>query len=412
MTETVDVAIVGAGVIGLTIALTLAAEGREVMLIDPAAPGSGASFGNAGTIADYAVQPVGTPDVLRNLPSLLFDRNSPLSIRRAALPSLAPWLLKFAHQSLPDAARRNAQAIAALMAGAAPAWSDLLVQVGATPYMKQRGCLYLYESKSGFEAAKADLAFRKTLGVAVEMVDPATLATMEPGLPIMDGGAAFFPQAVFLTDPGAVMAKIAQSILAMGVQHRKAKVTRLQRGPSGVHLTGTGLAVTAHQVVIAAGAHSRVLAAMAGDRIPLETERGYHLEWDGQGERVSRPSCPTSRGFYLCPMAGRLRVAGTVELGGVNAPLSRHRVDKLAAGARAIFPDLGKPDREWLGFRPSLPDSIPVIGPSRGGSDVVLAFGHGHVGVTLAPVTARIVADALGGRTPQAAASMASPLRF
>jgi D-hydroxyproline dehydrogenase len=143
------------------------------------------------------------------------------------------------------------------------------------------------------------------------------------------------------------------------------------------------------------------LARMVGDRVPLDTERGYHLEWDMEAPRLSRPACPTSRGFYLCPMEGRLRVAGTVELGGVEAPASRHRLDRLEMGTRALFPDLGKPDREWMGFRPSMPDSLPVIGYSKGGPEVIHAFGHGHIGLTLAPITARIVADLVAGKEPE-----------
>jgi D-amino-acid dehydrogenase len=172
------------------------------------------------------------------------------------------------------------------------------------------------------------------------------------------------------------------------------------------------LDVTARRVVIAAGAHSKVLARMAGDRVPLETERGYHVEWDMDTPRLSRPCCPTSRGFYFCPMQGRLRVAGTVELGGVTAPASPHRIAKLVEGARAFFPDLGPPDREGRGFRPSRPDSLPVIGNSRGGDEVIHAYGHGHVGLTMAPVTAQMVADLAAGRTPEAAITPCLPSRF
>jgi D-amino-acid dehydrogenase len=133
----------------------------------------------------------------------------------------------------------------------------------------------------------------------------------------------------------------------------------------------------------------------------LDTERGYHAEWDMAAPRLTRPACPTSRGFYLCPMSGRLRVAGTVELGGLTLPPSPHRIAKLVEGARAIFPDLGEPSRDWMGFRPSMPDSLPVIGPSRGGADIIHAYGHGHIGLTLAPITARLVAALVAGRTPE-----------
>jgi D-amino-acid dehydrogenase len=410
--ESTEIAVIGAGVIGLAIAHRLALDGREVVIIDPEVPGSGASYGNAGTIADYAIQPVGTPDVLLSLPSLLFDRNSPLAIRRAALPSLAPWLLRFARQSLPGAARRNAQAIAALMAEALPGWDALAAQIGGENLMQRRGCLYVYESLAGFKAAQNDLAYRRDLGVAVEMLSSAELGAMEPGLPDMAGGAAYFPKAVFFADPGEMVGRLAIAAKAAGVAFVSARADGLKRLDGRVHLTGQGLAMTARRVVIAAGAHSKALARAAGDPVPLDTERGYHVEWDMETPRLTRPCCPTSRGFYFCPMSGRLRVAGTVELGGLTAPPSRHRVEKLIEGARAFFPDLGEPDRDWMGFRPSMPDSLPVIGPSRGGDEIIHAYGHGHVGLTLAPVTARLVADLMSGRDPGPILTPCLPTRF
>ena len=401
MTERIstDIAIIGAGVIGMAIAERLLAEGRDVVVIDPNPPGSGASYGNAGTIADYAVMPVGSPEVLRNLPSLLFDRDSPLAIRRVALPSLAPWLLRFAAQSLPGPTRRNAAAIAALLADASPSWEALAERLGAQDIVQRRGCLYLYETAKGFHAAKSGLTARQTMGIPVELLTPAELAALEPGLPNMSGGAAFFPKAVFLSDPGVVMAALAKAVFA-AAQFVQARVDRIARGANGVTLTGDGLHLTARKVIIAAGAHSKALARQAGDRVPLDTERGYHVEWDMPIPPITRPACPTSRGFYLCPMQGRLRVAGTVELGGLTAPPSPHRIAKLVQGARALFPQLGEPARDWMGFRPSMPDSLPVIGPSRAGGDIINAFGHGHIGVTLAPITGRIVADLVAGRHP------------
>jgi D-amino-acid dehydrogenase len=410
--ETTEIAVIGAGVIGLAIAHRLALAGHEVVVIDPALPGSGASYGNAGTIADYAIQPVGTPDVLRNLPSLLFDRTSPLSIRRAALPSLAPWLLRFARQSLPGAARKNAEAIAALMASALSGWEDLAAQIGGEDLMRRRGCMYLYETQAGFKAAQNDLSFRRGLGVSVELLTSSELAQMEPGLPGFAGGAAYFPKAVFFNDPGEMVQRLAAAARGAGVGFVTARVEGLGRDLGRVRLTGAGLNLTARRVIIAAGAHSKALARAAGDRVPLDTERGYHVEWDMETPRLTRPCCPTSRGFYFCPMSGRLRVAGTVELGGLTAPPSRHRIEKLIEGARAFFPDLGAPDRDWMGFRPSMPDSLPVIGPGRGGAEIIHAYGHGHVGLTLAPVTAKLVADLVAGRPPGVEIEPCLPTRF
>lgn len=410
VTHQTEIAIIGAGVVGLAIAERLLAEGREVTLIDPNPPGSGASYGNAGTIADYATLPVGTPDVLRNLPSLLFDRNSPLAIRRAALPSLAPWLLRFAVQSLPANARRNASAIAALLADACPLWEALADRIGGTAILQKRGCLYLYETEAGFRAAHADMAYRRSLGISVDLIRPHELRQLEPGLPEVAGGAAYFPKAVFMADPGQMVSRLAESLTKAAIL--PAQVTDLARRNGGVHLTGPDLNVQARRVVLAAGAHSRDLARQAGDRVPLDTERGYHVEWDMPRLPVTRPTCPTTRGFYLCPMSGRLRVAGTVELGGLRAPPSPHRIERLIEGARTIFPDLPEPSRHWMGFRPSLPDSLPVIGPSRGGDDVIHAYGHGHIGLTLAPVTACLVADLIARRTPQRDISATRADRF
>ncbi len=410
--DQVEIAVIGAGVVGLAIAHRLAAAGREVLLIDPAEPGSGASFGNAGTVADYAVQPVGTPDVLKALPSLLFDQNSPLSIRRAALPTLAPWLLRFAQQSLPGAARRNAGVLAGLLADSSNRWRDLAAGIGGAELMQERGCIYWYQTDRALKSAKADLAFRRGLGVAVELLSARELQTLEPGLPVSEGGGAFFPKARFMSDPGAMVARLATAARAQGAEVRQARVTRLIRDMSGLRLEGPGLTLRAAKVVIAAGAHSRDLARQAGDRVPLDTERGYHLEWDMDVARLTRPVCPTARGFYLCPMQGRLRVAGTVELGGLAAPPSAHRLARLEEGARSIFPDLPAPSRNWMGFRPSIPDSLPVIGPSPSGGNVIHAYGHGHIGLTLAPITAALVEQCLGGDWSDPRLNALRPDRF
>jgi D-hydroxyproline dehydrogenase len=406
-----EIAVVGAGVIGLAVAEALVAEGREVVLIDPNPPGSGASYGNAGTIADYAVMPVGSPEVLRRLPSLLLDRNSPLAIRRAGLIALLPWLARFLAQSRPAAAARNTAALAGLVAGAGALWRELAERIGAGGMVQDRGCLYLHDTAAALREAHGDMAARREWGVASEVISASELAALEPGLPANHAGATFFPGACFLSDPGQVMERLHAAAMCHA-GFLTGRVDRLTRQYDGVMLEGEGFRLRALRVVLATGAHGRALARMAGDRVPLETERGYHVEWDMRRPRLSRPACPVTRGFYLCPMTGRLRVAGTVELGGLEAPPSPHRIARLIEGAREIFPDLGEPDRTWMGFRPSLPDSLPVIGPSAGGGEVIHAFGHGHIGLTLAPITARLVADLIAGREPERDIAPLSAGRF
>ncbi len=405
-----EIAVIGAGVIGLACALRLHQAGHEVVLIDPNPPGSGASFGNAGTVADYATQPVGTPAVLKSVPQLLFNRASPLAIRPTALASLAPWLLRFGWQSLPRQAARNAAAIAGLLARAGPLWRDLAAEIGAGGLLRDNGAIYLYDGPKAAQAGARDMEQRRRLGVSVAMISAPELHALEPGLQHINAPAAYFPDALFMTDPGQMVAALAAAVAAVPIlPHR---ITRLAPEGRDIVLAGAGFALRARKVVLAAGAHSRALAAQLGDKIPLDTERGYHVEWDMDVPPLSRPVCPVSRGFYLCPMQGRLRAAGTVELGGLTHPPNRARIDLLVAGARKVFPDLPEPVRDWMGFRPSLPDSLPVIGQSPRCAGVIHAFGHGHIGMTLAPITARMVCDSVAGRLSAPDRHATRPERF
>ncbi|MFD1983823.1 NAD(P)/FAD-dependent oxidoreductase [Mesorhizobium newzealandense] len=396
--EKVEIAVVGAGVVGLATALRLAAEGREVLLIDPNEPGSGASFGNAGTIAEYACMPVGNPAVLRTLPKLLLDPDSPFSLRWPALFQLAPWLVSFVKQSLPAATRANALALAGLLAEALPAWEEMVTEAGLEDLMRRNGCLYLYRRESDFAAGAGGRAMRAGFGIHQEILTPDEVAALEPGLPASGTRGLYFPDSTNVTDPKTVMQRLLGAAIARGASVKQATITRLQAETGAVRLSGPGFGIKAGMVVIAAGAWSRALAAQAGDSVPLETERGYHLEFRTDAPLLTRPVCPVDLGFYMTPMAGRLRVAGTVELGGLAAPPNPRRLALLDRGVRQFFPNLSSSSSEWLGFRPSLPDSRPVIGPSPGNSRVIHAFGHGHLGLTLAPITARLVAELIGGR--------------
>lgn len=395
--ETVEIAIVGAGVVGLATALRLAGEGREVLLIDPNEPGSGASFGNAGTIAEYACMPVGNPAVLRALPKLLLNPDSPFSLRWPALFQLAPWLIRFVRQSLPEATRANGLAIAGLLAEALPAWGEMVQEAGLQDLLRRSGCLYLYRRESDFAASADGRALRAELGVHQQVLTAQEVAALEPRLQEMEARGLYFPDSMNVTDPSIVMRRLFDAAVARGASLARAEVIGLRASAGGVELSGADFRVKAKTVVIAAGARSRALAAQAGDRIPLEAERGYHLEFSTAAPLLNRPVCPVDLGFYMTPMTGRLRVAGTVELGGFVAPPNPRRLALLDRGVRQFFPQLGKPSSEWLGFRPSLPDSRPVIGRSRNSPQVIHAFGHGHLGLTLAPITARLIAELIAG---------------
>jgi len=408
------VAIVGAGVIGLATALRLLDDGREVVLIDPEEPGSGASFGNAGTIAGYGCVPVGTPDVLRSIPRLLFGRDSPFSMPPAALPAMLPWLWRFVRASTPAAAAASADALAALLAQAGPAWERRWAALHCDDLVRRAGCLYLYRQAPDVKAF--DFRQRARHGVHQQVLSPAEVAALEPALATSARHGLFFPDAVHIACPATLMQRMLADALKRGARHVRARANGLRPDGLGAMLDlereGRSERLRAGTVVIAAGAHSRALAQQAGEAVPLDTERGYHLEYVVDAPPVRRPVCPIERGFYMTPMRGRLRVAGTVELGGLARPADPKRWALLDRGARCLFPDLPDASSQWLGFRPSVPDSVPVIGRARGVPAAILAFGHGHLGLTLAAVTADLVAADVAGRADAASLAACSPRRF
>jgi glycine/D-amino acid oxidase-like deaminating enzyme len=407
-----NVAIVGAGIIGLAIAFRLAADGHEVVVVDPNEAGSGASYGNAGTLAPYACAPVGNPDVLRNLPNLLLNPDSPLTVRLAALPALVPWLLRFLWQSTPARARRSGHVLAGLLKEAMPAWRALAEQAQLTDLLRYEGCLYFYRGKMPQKDSEWGARLRNELGVRQEWLTSAEVARLEPALPRSAGGL-FFPDAAHTIDPAVMTRRLAAAADAKGASFERTRVDRLEPQDSGrIRLICRDRTIEARAVVLAAGAWSQSLAEQGGEDIPLDTERGYHIEFAMDACLINRPVSPVDLGFYITPMAGRLRVSGTVELGGLSAPLNPKQIALLERGVRKLFPDLGPVQSQWLGFRPSLPDSLPVIGPSRRYPNLIHAFGHGHLGMTLAGVTSRLVASLIERRNDGPDLSAFRPDRF
>ena len=408
-----DIVVLGGGVIGLSIALRMLNAGREVVLIDPEEPGTGTSFGNAGTVAEYAVLPVGSPEIIRQLPSLLFNKNSPIAIKRSAILSLCPWLIRFLYQSMPKNTARNAQAIASLLQGSRIRWEELSRQIGGESVLKTDGNIYLYNSNELLDAGIKDINKRKKLGLNAEILNIDELKKLEPNLNLSEGGASYFPDGAYMSDPGKMIKLILDATIDKGCQIIRQAATRIERTREGVkvHLEDQSTMLT-KQLIVATGAYSKKFAKQVGDNIPLDTERGYHVEYDMTKPLLNRPCCYASGGFYMSPMTGRLRVVGTVELGGLSPKISEHRVRYLEKGVSIFFPKLDSPSRTWLGFRPSIPDSRPVISESSKGNDIVYAFRHGHIGVTLAPITAEIVDSILTKSKPPISISDFSAMRF
>lgn len=412
MSHDAEIVVVGAGAVGLCTALQLRLEGRDVLLVDRNEPGLGASFGNAGVLAAYECIPVGTPSVLKSLPRLLFDPASPLSISFSSLPRLSPWLMKFARNSVERRAVRHAAALATLLKNSIAAYLPLLERAGAMPLLRREGALHLFQSKAALESAAWEEGLRRQLGIPMSVLDRPGLADLEPGLPQRYEHAILFPEAAHLSDPFALMRKLAQTFADLGGRLVRGDVKELSSSTNGVTISCDDAKLRAPTVVVALGAWSATLARCVGDRIPLETERGYHVEFPTSTPLLRRPVCPIALGFYLTPMEGRLRAAGTVELSSIHRPPNAQRLQWIESATRQLFPDLPPANAKWLGFRPSLPDSLPAIGRSPRARNVIYAFGHGHLGVTLAAVTARIVTDLIVENRDTPELDAVSPARF
>ncbi|WP_025597578.1 NAD(P)/FAD-dependent oxidoreductase [Burkholderia sp. WSM2230] len=394
------IAIIGAGFIGLASVAALMRDGHRVTLFDPAGVGQGASFGNAGTFAPYACIPVNNPSVFRDLPRFLLSNDSPFRLRWGYLPHLAPWLARFMMSSLPRRYEASAGALAALLAKAHDAYAPLLSDRQLARFVRPRECLYLYSSKASFDAAQASLALRRKLGVAFEVLDGAGIRALEPSLaPIFERGV-LFSHSWHFSDPQRFLQTLFEQLAAQGLTLERVAVDSIEAGAEGVTLNAGGLARSFSHVVVATGARSAQFARQCGDAVPLDTERGYHVRFPGAQQLISRPVGWAERGFYMTPMTDGLRVAGTVELAGFGDTKNRSLLDLLTFSSRRALPALQQPDSNWLGLRPTLPDGLPVLAASRASVRVIYAFGHQHLGVTLAGVSGRIVADLVAQRAP------------
>ena len=392
------VAVIGAGFVGLSSAYWLLRDGHQVTLYDPAGAAGGASFGNAGTFANYACIPVNNPTVFRDLPHYLLSGTSPLRLRWGYLPQLAPWLIGFLRSSTTARYTHSATALASLLGRAQQGYTDMVAEAGLDGFIRPRECLYLYSSMAAFEASKPTLELRRSLGVKSRILDQPEIRALEPALQALFARGALFEGSWHLSDPSAFLVALQSWLLAKGMQMRATSVRSIQPRSEGVVLN-TAEGSTQHDyVALCAGAHSKPLAAQCGDDVPLEAERGYHLMYPGTSHLISRPVGWAERGFYMTPMAQGIRVAGTVELAGLGPAKHQGLMDLLHFSSQKALPQLGAPTAPWLGFRPTLPDGLPVLGRSSASKRVVYAFGHQHIGLTLGGLSGMVVADQVADR--------------
>jgi len=413
-TPDIDVAIVGAGIIGLSTAFKLQEAGRTAVLFDRKGVAEETSRGNAGAFAFSDVIPLATSGVLRKLPRWLSDPLGPLSIRPEYLPQIAPWLLRFWRAGWPDKVAASLKAQSALMRVARTEAEALIANAGLDAMIRRDGVLELYESEAELRNTARDDAAKAAEGIEFRHVRGAELAELQPGLSPRITCGTFIPKWQTASDPYDYALAVGRAATERGASFRRAEVVQLRPQDDGVILElGDGSAVRAKQVVVAGGAWSKQLTSPLGDDIPLETERGYNTTLPGYSFDLKRQLVFGGHGFVATPLASGIRIGGAVELGGLKLPPNFQRAEVMLKKAAMFMPGLVTTGgTQWMGFRPSLPDSLPAIGFSRRSRNIVYAFGHGHLGLTQSAGTGQLVTELLTGAPPSLDLTPFSPQRF
>jgi D-amino-acid dehydrogenase len=400
------VVVIGAGIVGLCCATYLQRDGRKVVVVDPGGPGEGASYGNAGGLNGSSVVPVSMPGTLAKVPHWLIDPTGPLSIRLRYLPRLLPWLYRFVRAGRPELVREQARALRGLLAPSVGMYRALATSVGAGDLIQRSGLLMVYRSEASFAADAGANRLRADNGVAIEELTRDELRQIEPALSPSYARGRLISENGYCRNPLRLSQTLAAALLANGGEIRRERAVGFAFAEGRVEavLTPTGR-LPAAAVVVAAGAHSKPLAAQLGEHVPLDTERGYHAMIKDPEVAPRLPVMEMDGKFVATPMDEGLRMAGTVEFAGLDAPPDWRRARVLLRQGRSMFPGLARDIGEdriavWMGFRPSMPDSLPVIGPARRYPNAFLAFGHGHIGLVGAPMTGRTVADLIAGQAP------------
>jgi D-amino-acid dehydrogenase len=397
-----SVGVIGAGIQGVCVSLFLLRKGFRVTLIDRDEPGKESA----------ASVPMNRPDVLIDVPAMLLSSTGPLSMKWNYAPKMIPWFLKF----LKNCSRKNMMHTAKYMHQildlALPAYDELFQDIDVSGLVESKGIIYFWTDKD-LKSRELEINIRKELGVEQRLLKPNEIHDLEPNIRKIYHGGVFYPSARHARNPRKILLKLFDLHLKRGGHFKKQNVETIDFSVDNKPKIKTNLnSYTFDKAVIACGAFSKKLTDQMNEKIPLDTERGYHIHFKGYDHLLSRPVIFLNRGFGITPMEQGLRAVGTVEFGGLDNPLSKKRILNLVNNAKYLFPELSEYHDEWLGFRPSLPDFLPVIGPSKNYKNLFYAFGHHHLGWTLGAITGKIIAGMLAEENTNLNLAPYSSLRF
>lgn len=402
-----NIKIIGSGIIGVCSAYFLQKQGAQVTLIDQNEPGSGASYGNAGSFSDYSVLGLNTPSIFLNIPYYLLSSNSPLSIKINYIFKLMPWMMKFLSHCTNDKMLHTAKNMKIILEQSISSYEEIFSDVDVSDLYEKKGVLYLW-GKNNIKSYEQGIEIRNQLGVKQKILTKDEIKALEPNInPIYEKGV-LYESAMCAKNPKKILQKIFDKFLELGGTFVNDKISEIK----DQSILGKKNHYEYDKLIISAGAFSKKMTDQLGEKIPLETERGYHVHFKNCEHLVSRGVCFADSGLYLTPMEQGLRAAGTVELGGLNNPPSKKRIDYVINQAKLLINNLPEPYDSWMGFRPTLPDFLPVIGKSKHYENISYAFGHNHLGWTLGAVTGKLMRDLVLDKKNNYDISAFSPLRF
>jgi D-hydroxyproline dehydrogenase len=412
MNKKIKVGIVGAGIQGISNALFLQKKGFSVTIFDKDEPGSpAASYGNAGHFSPYASVPINRPDVLTDIPAMLLNSSGPLALKWNYVPKMIPWFLKFIKNCSTKNMMHTAKNMHQILNLALPAYDELFDEIDLEGLVEKKGILYIWNNQN-LKSRDLEIKVRNELGVDQQVVTPQEIYDLEPKIKPIYHGGVYYKYGRHAKNPKKILLKLFKLFLKKEGKFLKMNIQDINFDKEKPVLKTETQSFNFDKIVIACGAFSKRLTDNLDEKIPLDTERGYHVHFKDCEHLLNRPVIFQNRGFGITPMEQGLRVVGTVEFGGLDNPLSKLRIKNLIKNAKYLLDDLPEHEDEWLGFRPSMPDFLPVIGPSKNYKNVFYCFGHHHLGWTLGPISGKIISGMIAEENTNLDLKPYSSLRF
>ena len=391
MNKNINIGIIGAGIQGISNALFLQKKGFDVTIFDRDTPGSHvASYGNAGHFSPYASVPINRPDILSDIPAMLFSSTGPLALKWNYIPKMIPWALQFIKNCTTKKMMHTASNMHQILDLALPAYDELCDEIDLEGLVEKKGILYIWNDQN-LKSRKLEIDVRNKLGVDQQVLTPKEIHDLEPNIKPIYHGGVYYQHGRHARNPKKILLKLFELFLKKGGKFLKMNIKNIDFDLEKPIFITENQRFTFDKIIIACGAFSKKLTDNLDEKIPLDTERGYHVHFKNCDHLLSRPVIFQNRGFGITPMEQGLRVVGTVEFGGLDNPISKSRIKNLINNAKYMLGDLPDHEDEWLGFRPSLPDFLPVMGPSKNHKNIYYCFGHHHLGWTLGPISGKII---------------------